>query len=483
MPKRTQKSSAQTDASDPSVRINTFICRDFTRKNGRKIKVETKSNQTFKSFKTELQEEFGIEFDFNVYFDRHTISNIQELFDLLDIANDAGRDDEEVIVRRKIKLNNIRSLKTELVLPDDSKFPYGVVLVDDEDPVHVRKRIKDVVIDFVDNALKEPTKASFQIPSRSAENIGYDEELKMVLMGNLLTDKAFRNLSSVQSFSQFAEMMKLIDAVLREKIHATKRDLFYRNPKLFGDQRVSDGLIEDLGAMLRVTRNSLNVIASAKGKVLGRIQFTEGRDRIDCSQGLGGRAITPMTDQITNLESDAEFVLVIEKDAAFQRLAEDRFFDFMPCILVTASGQPDIATRLFVKKVREELDLPVFGFMDADPYGMDILRVYTIGSKAKSLETYELAVTDIKWLGLLPSDLDKYNIPTSSRIPMTKEDTKRAEDLLDEDFVRARPVWQREVEIMINTQEKAEIQALMSHELRYMTNVYLPEKLESGDWL
>ena len=66
---------------------------------------------------------------------------------------------------------------------------------------------------------------------------------------------------------------------------------------------------------------------------------------------------------------------------------------------------------------------------------------------------------------------------------MTKEDTKRAEDLLDEDFVRARPVWQREVEIMINTQEKAEIQALMSHELRYMTNVYLPEKLESGDWL
>ena len=36
---------------------------------------------------------------------------------------------------------------------------------------------------------------------------------------------------------------------------------------------------------------------------------------------------------------------------------------------------------------------------------------------------------------------------------------------------------------MVNTQEKAEIQALMAHELRYMTNVYLPEKIESGDWL
>lgn len=482
MPKRTQKAPV-TASTDPNVKSNTFICRDFTTKNGKKLKLQIQSNQTFKSIKTQLEEEFGIEFEFNLYYDRHELSNTQQLFELLEIANEAGREDEELIVRRKIKLNNIRSLKTELVLPDDSKFPYGVVLVDDEDPVHVRKRIKDVVIDFVDNALKDPTKASFQIPSRSAENIGYDEELKMVLMGNLLTDKAFRNLSSVQSFSQFSEMMKLVDAVLRERIHATKRDLFYRNPKLFGDQRVSDGLIEDLGAMLRVTRNSLNVIASAKGKVLGRLQFTEGRDRIDCSQGLGGRAITPMTDQITNLESDAEFVLVIEKDAAFQRLAEDRFFDFMPCILVTASGQPDIATRLFVKKIREELDIPVLGFMDADPYGFEILRVYTIGSKAKSLETYELAVTDIKWLGLLPTDLDKYNIPTSARIPMTKEDTKRAEDLLEEDFVRARPEWLREVEIMINTQEKAEIQALMSHELRYMTNVYLPQKLESGDWL
>ena len=264
MPKRAQKEESDI-STDPNVKVHTFISRDFTKKNGKKIKLQTQSNQTFKSIKTQLQEEFGVEFDFSVYFDRNEITSTQQLFDLFEIAKQAGRDDEELIVRRKIKLNNIRSLKTELVLPDDSKFPYGVVLVDDEDPIHVRKRIKDIVIDFVDNALKEPTKASFQIPSRSAENIGYDEELMMVLMGNLLTDKAFRNLSSVQSFSQFAEMMRLVDGVLREKIHATKRDLFYRNPKLFGDQRVSDGLIEDLGAMLRVTWNSLNVLASAKG--------------------------------------------------------------------------------------------------------------------------------------------------------------------------------------------------------------------------
>lgn len=478
--KRTQKKAEKTPSKP--ARTATFQCRDFTKKDGRKIKLELKSNQTFKSFKDTLNEELELEYDVEIYYDMQHITNMDTLFERLDFVTDEERT-EDIFVKRTIKLTNVKTLKRILDLPDEGKFPYGVVLVDDEEPPQVRKRIKDATIEFVENALKNPTKASFQIPSRSAENIGYDDELKMVLMGNLLTDKAFRNLSSVQSFSQFTEMMRLVDGVLREKIHATKRDLFYRNPKLFGDQRVSDGLIEDLGAMLKVTRNSLNVIASAKGKVLGRLTFTEGRDRIDCSQGLGGRAITPMIDQVKDMESDAEFVLVIEKDAAFQRLAEDRFFDFVPSILITASGQPDIATRLFVKKIREELDIPILGFMDADPYGLDILRVYTIGSKAKSLETYELAVTDIKWLGLLPSDLDNYNIPVQARIPMTKEDTKRAEDLLDEDFVLARPDWKREIEIMVNTQEKAEIQALMAHELRYMTNVYLPEKIESGDWL
>ena len=101
MPKRIQKITSETDASDPSVRLHTFICRDFTTKNGKKIKVDVKSNQTFKSFKTELQEEFKIQFDFNVYYDRHEISNTSELFDLLDIAKQAGREDEKSLLEGK----------------------------------------------------------------------------------------------------------------------------------------------------------------------------------------------------------------------------------------------------------------------------------------------------------------------------------------------------------------------------------------------
>jgi hypothetical protein len=41
----------------------------------------------------------------------------------------------------------------------------------------------------------------------------------------------------------------------------------------------------------------------------------------------------------------ARFILVVEKDAIFQRLVEDRLFEALPCVLITGRGMPDIASR------------------------------------------------------------------------------------------------------------------------------------------
>ena len=77
--------------------------------------------------------------------------------------------------------------------------------------------------------------------------------------------------------------------------------------------------------------------------------------------------------QVLDIVSDAKFILLVEKDAAFMRLAEDRFYNDYPCIILTAKGQPDVATRLFLKKLKAQLDLPVLALVDADPYGLKIL--------------------------------------------------------------------------------------------------------------
>jgi DNA topoisomerase VI subunit A len=87
-----------------------------------------------------------------------------------------------------------------------------------------------------------------------------------------------------------------------------------------------------------------------------------------------GHSVTqPPRAQVTDFEGDAKFVLLVEKDAAFMRLAEDRFYNDYPCIILTAKGQPDVATRLFLRKLRLQLKLPVLALVDSDPYGLKIL--------------------------------------------------------------------------------------------------------------
>ena len=216
------------------------------------------------------------------------------------------------------------------------------------------------------------------------------------------------------------------------------------------------------------------------------MQFKEKGDLIDCRAIGSGKAISPNIDDIEDLESDAEFCLVIEKDAIFNRLAEDHFYDYVPSILVTAKGQPDMATRQFLKKINDDLQLPILAIMDADPYGFEIMRVYSVGSKALSFESTHLAVPNIKWLGLLPSDLKPesgFDIPREALIKMTQKDIRRSKLMLEEEFVKRKPKWQEQLEILINTGYKAEIQALNARDPQFITNFYLPQKIETGDFI
>ncbi|KAJ4764157.1 DNA topoisomerase 6 subunit A [Rhynchospora pubera] len=325
---------------------------------------------------------------------------------------------------------------------------------------------------------------SFDVPSRASSNQLYVPELDRIVLLDKSSSRPFANLSTVRKATITARVLSLIHAVLLRQIHVTKRDLFYTDVKLFGDQNQSDAVLDDVSCMLGCTRSSLHVVASEKGVVVGRLVFLDDGDRIDCTRmGIGGKAIPPNIDRVSGLESDALFVLLVEKDAAFMRLAEDRFYNRFPCIILTAKGQPDVATRLFLRRLKVELKLPVLALVDSDPYGLKILSVYMCGSKNMSYDSANLTCPDIKWLGVRPSDLDKYRVPEQCRLPMTEQDVKAGKDLLEEDFVKRNEGWVKELEMMIKTRQKAEIQALSSFGFQYLTEVYLPLKLQQRDWL
>ncbi|MHA1615866.1 MAG: hypothetical protein ACTSX9_00920 [Candidatus Njordarchaeales archaeon] len=386
-------------------------------------------------------------------------------------------------------LEKVRKLRAQIAKTHGKKIklPRDVIEVKALPPQEVHKKLHEVIKEFTEKVLngEEPF---FLIPDRSSDNVIYDPATDMVFLRRRFRKRSFLSAKSVREATITARILSIVHELLEADIHATKREVFYNDVVLFQTQRESDEALEDVAAMLGVERNSLHVVAAAKGAVIGRLRFKErvGNDvhEIDCTKlGTGGWAISPLVDRIFDIESDAEFILVVEKDAAFLRLAEDRFYEKYPCIIVTGKGQPDIGTRMFLKLLVRELKLPVFALVDSDPFGVHIMLVYAVGSKRMSYETPFITIPDIKWLGVRPSDLDRYGIPKTVRIPMTKKDIERGKQLLQEEFIQRRPKYKEEIEEMLRKKEKAEIQALASKGFRYLTEKYLPEKLETGDWI
>ena len=95
---------------------------------------------------------------------------------------------------------------------------------------------------------------------------------------------------------------------------------------------------------------------------------------VDCSLTVGGVTIPQDVSDIRDLRTRASFLLIVEKDAVFQRLLEESVFvaSLPPFIMVTGRGVPDLATRQLVYRLTTEFSLPTFILTDCDPYGIEI---------------------------------------------------------------------------------------------------------------
>jgi meiotic recombination protein SPO11 len=365
----------------------------------------------------------------------------------------------------------------------DFVHPEGTIKIDNLNKKQTLNRIHLLIDDIIEQIYKTG-RPSIKLPSRASSNIIWDEESDLLLLGEQIMEKQFHTLTSVADITRLMRVLEVVSELLRENLHATKREIFYTDVNLFKEQKNSDRSIEDIATMLYTSRNSTHVVAAPRGSCVGRLRIRDRTDIIDLeAQGSGGWTISPFLDQIEIIESDAEFILVIEKNAAMMRLAEDRFWRKYPCILITAQGVGNVATRMFLKRLNKELNLPTFTLVDSDPYGHYIHSVYLRGSKRLSYESPFLATPDIKLLGVLTRDLDKYKIPKAARIRMNKRDEKRTKDLLKEDFVKKNKEWEKDLKLALNLKEKAEIQAFASHGFKFLTDNYIPEKLTTGDWI
>ncbi|MHA3963545.1 MAG: helix-hairpin-helix domain-containing protein [Candidatus Thorarchaeota archaeon SMTZ1-45] len=345
------------------------------------------------------------------------------------------------------------------------------------------ERIVDTALDILNETMTSGRPA-FDIPSRSGDNIVWDEVRDLLLLGMRTISRPYHSLASVVDATRTARVMEIVFNLLKLNLHATKREVYYSDVNLFREQKYSDKIIEDVASMIQTTRDSIHVVASARGSAMGRVTIRDGGDLIDLTKmGTGGWAVTPFLDQLEIVESDAEFIILSEKDAAVMRLAEAKYWNRQPCIVITGKGSGDIATRAFLKMLVKELEIPAFALVDSDPYGHYIYSVFLRGSKRLSYESPFIATPELKLLGVLSRDLDEYKIPKAVRIPMQPTDIKRVKDMLKEPFVKRNKPWVEDLELMLRLKEKAEIQAFASHSFEFLTDAYIPRKLETGDWI
>ena len=337
------------------------------------------------------------------------------------------------------------------------------------------------------------------IPARTLSNIIWDPQNKVLRMGSRKIKREFLDMSEAKRFMQTVLMLSLIVRARRENDYPTIRDLYYagkhtieyvdergrkRREETWETQRESDSVIQDIEVLTGLLREHMGILHDTKGKMVGRIIVRSAGDTIDCSRmGDGAYSIPPNPDSLEILNIDAEYILVIEKDAIFNRLNKERFWERHKCILITGKGQPDRSTRRMIRRLWEEYGLPVYVLTDADPYGFYIYSVFKSGSISLGYESDRLATPGAKFLGLTVSDIYDYKIPRNFIIKAKDRDLKRAKELMRYPWFKQSKKWMRELALFLEKQEKVEIEALSGHGFKFLTQTYIPEKLSEGRWI
>lgn len=358
-----------------------------------------------------------------------------------------------------------------------------------EDPKGELKKLGDQVLKEL-QAEKNP---DIMLPIRTLANIYFDKKSGLVKLGDKVSHRTYLNIAHTRKFMQTllvaAECKKIIDqdvtTSIRDLYYALKHTIPGTKENTFEEQSESDPILEDIEAALDTLRERLHLQADRKGYLAGPLVIDDVGDTIDAMRmGSSGWAIPSNVEpeKIKFKKCTAKFVLVIEKDAVWQRLNEDKFWQKHNCLILTGKGQPARGTRRLINRLHKELKLPIYVITDADAWGYYIYSVIKQGSINLSFLSDRLGTPEAKFIGLTTQDVKKYNLSNNVTIQLNQGDIKRANEMLK--YVWFKPKeWQQELNHMLKVGYKLELEALSSKGIKFISEKYLPEKIKNKDFL
>jgi DNA topoisomerase VI subunit A len=329
-------------------------------------------------------------------------------------------------------------------------------------PASLRKSDKDIpkiakaICDEMLRDLEQAKRPVLEAVKCSLDNAMYDFKVGYFTPGKKMVQTEL-NVSSVQKMARTVFLLDVLLENLKSGAVNTKREIYYRakghvksNPNLkaldFDEQEESDAIIQFITDMLEVYREELNCFANDRGGQTYSKQLivTESLpDGTKAEVDLGSLGTTPFQPknkpQVFRLKSRGkiDFCLVVESEGTANTLVSNGFTKRHKCIVVGAQGVPSNGVRGWVRTIQDQLKIPVFFYGDLDAYTLqNIYRTLKAGSAASLIRNAEFSAPDVKFLGVLPEDVKKYDLHCYSVNEKNEADArslKKARDTLSND--------------------------------------------------
>ncbi|RVX04198.1 Meiotic recombination protein SPO11-2 [Vitis vinifera] len=357
-----------------------------------------------------------------------------------------------------------------------------------------RARIEVAVLNFL-KILNSPSPAISDLPlisrrwSNSRVNRGLLTEVSCIFLSHSFCTRSLMRPNAAKAFVRGNHFL-----IRQKEKRVTQRELFYKllcsSPQYFTCQLQVNRTIQDVVALLRCSRYSLGIMASSRGARLkvGSATFVVGQwmnmeepnqETVDCSAcGSSGHAISGDMNILERMvmKTDARYIIVVEKHAIFQRLAEDRVFNQIPSILITAKGYPDIATRFLLYRMSRAFpDLPILALVDWNPAGLAILCTFKFGSIGMGLEAYRYGA-----FLLSPAKILTFAYTRRSLIPLKPRDLQIAKSLKSSEILEEN--YRNELEVMVQSGRRAEIEALYFRGYNFLGK-YIAKKIVQANYV
>jgi DNA topoisomerase-6 subunit A len=325
---------------------------------------------------------------------------------------------------------------------------------------------------------------SISLPTRTKQNIAYDDEAEVWKYGDRESTRSAGTAKSALHLLKMAYVIWFLKTQITQNRSSTLRELYYISEgwkrAKFQAQDESNFLIEDLEILTDMQREAFHLRPEEDGAtIFGPMKLREmtrrGARDIHCQDDVGeaGYQIPTNVETIELLDHDARFVIAIETGGMFARLIENGFDSEYGAILVHLKGQPARSTRRILNRINDQFGLPVVVFTDGDPWSYRIYASVAYGAIKSAHISELLATPKAQFVGVQPSDIRDYNLP-SDRLN-EKDIAALHSELTDPRF--SSEYWKEQIELQLKLNLKSEQQAFAAKGLDFVTREYLPARL------